>query len=103
MIRPRLPNDSPFAGRVGIPRWGAIIFGDTAAPHQHLAQATLRAVENRVPVVRVANTGISAVITPDGAIAWQGPLFEEAWHVATVAGRSGRTVYTRVGDVFVGP
>jgi len=77
-------------------------FGDTAAPHQHLAQATLRAVENRVPVVRVANTGISAVITPDGAIAWQGPLFEEAWHVATVAGRPGRTVYTRVGDVFVG-
>jgi apolipoprotein N-acyltransferase len=77
-------------------------FGDTAAPHQHLAQATLRAVENRVPVVRVANTGISAVITPDGAIAWQGPLFEEAWHVATVAGRPGRTLYTRVGDVFVG-
>jgi apolipoprotein N-acyltransferase len=62
----------------------------------------LRAVENRVPVVRVTNTGISAVITPDGAIAWQGPLFEEAWHVATVAARSGRTVYTRVGDVFVG-
>jgi apolipoprotein N-acyltransferase len=59
-------------------------------------------VENRVPVVRVANTGISAVITPDGAIAWQGPLFEEAWHVATVAGRPGRTLYTRVGDVFVG-
>src|SRR5207247_2622711 len=56
-------------------------FGRTSAPYQHLAQATLRAVENRVPLVRVANTGISAVVEPDGRIRWQGPLGETVEHV----------------------
>ncbi|MBO7238159.1 MAG: apolipoprotein N-acyltransferase [Elusimicrobiaceae bacterium] len=43
-------------------------FFDTAAPHQHLAAAVLRAVESRRTVLRAANTGISAVIAPTGEI-----------------------------------
>src|SRR5262249_53385352 len=39
-------------------------FGTSSAPYQHLAMATLRAVENRVPILRAANTGVSAVILP---------------------------------------
>ena len=43
-------------------------FGDTAAPWQHLAQAQLRAVETGLPIVRAANTGISAWIDRTGEI-----------------------------------
>ncbi|WP_202396174.1 apolipoprotein N-acyltransferase [Stappia sediminis] len=43
-------------------------FGETSGPYQHFAQARLRAVEQGIPVVRAANTGISAVIDPYGRI-----------------------------------
>ena len=75
-------------------------YGRTSAPYQHLAQVTFRAVENRVPLVRAANTGISAFIDPDGQIRWQGPLYETAWHVDEVRWPDVRTFYTRFGDVF---
>ena len=41
-------------------------FGDTAAPHQHYANAVLRAIEEGVPVIRAANSGISGAIAPTG-------------------------------------
>jgi len=75
-------------------------YGRTSAPYQHLAQVTFRAIENRVPLVRSANTGISAFIDPDGRIRWQGPLYETAWHVDEVSWPGVRTFYTRFGDVF---
>src|SRR5262249_34838010 len=76
-------------------------YGNASAPYQHLAQAAFRTVENRVPMVRAANTGISAVIDADGQIRWEGPLFETLWHVDEVRWPGIRTFYTRYGDVFV--
>jgi apolipoprotein N-acyltransferase len=76
-------------------------FGDTSAPHQHLAMVTLRAVENRVPVVRAANTGISAIVDVDGRIRWQTALFEPTTRVDQVEWLTVRTLYTRYGDLFV--
>jgi apolipoprotein N-acyltransferase len=77
-------------------------FGRTSAPHQHLAMVTLRAVENRVPIVRAANTGVSAIVDIDGRIRWRTPLFEEAARIDTVAWPGIQTFYTRHGDVFAG-
>jgi apolipoprotein N-acyltransferase len=76
-------------------------FGRTSAPYQHLAMVTLRAIENRVPIVRVANTGFSAMVEPDGRIRWRTGLFEPAWRVDDVRWTGTATLYTQFGDVFV--
>jgi apolipoprotein N-acyltransferase len=76
-------------------------FGNSRAPLQHLSMATVRAIENRVPLVRVANTGISAVVSPDGAIELSIPLGARGVRVAEIgAARRRDTFYTRHGDWF---
>ena len=77
-------------------------YGRTAAPRQHQVQASFRAIENRVPLVRAANTGISAIVDPDGRLRWQSPLFETIAHTEEIRWPRVRTFYTRFGDVFVG-
>ena len=49
-------------------------YGDSAGPYQHLVAARLRAVEEGIAIVRAANTGISALISPGGNILGQLPL-----------------------------
>ena len=74
-------------------------FGDTPGPRQHLAQARLRAVEEGLPLVRDANTGISAVIDPHGRIIASLPLDTEAVLDADLPARIvGGTLYGALGD-----
>jgi apolipoprotein N-acyltransferase len=61
-----------------------------------------RAVENRVPLVRATNTGISAIIDSRGRMHGTTPLFEEAVLAGEVIPGSERTFYTRHGDLFAG-
>jgi len=75
-------------------------FGKSAAPYQHLAMAALRAVENRIYLVRAANTGITAIVSPTGQILSQTDLFMEAALTGSIHLRKGETFYTRYGDVF---
>jgi len=59
-------------------------FGNSSAPHQHFAMARLRAVENRQPLIRVANTGITAVITPSGKVNYRLPQYTEGTEFFTL-------------------
>ncbi len=75
-------------------------FGDTAAPHQHLAMARMRSVEFRRPLVRAANSGISAIIDERGEIVAELGLFRSGVIVARIRPRTGETVYGKTGDLF---
>jgi len=75
-------------------------FGRTAAPYQHFSMAVFRAVENRVPVARAANTGISGFIDAKGRILDTSAIFTTAYLTRTLTPGSVKTFYTRYGDVF---
>jgi apolipoprotein N-acyltransferase len=75
-------------------------FGRSSAPYQHLVMEAMRAVENRVPLVRAANTGFSAVVTPDGQVHAHTALYETTYLVADLAWPDVASFYTQYGDVF---
>jgi apolipoprotein N-acyltransferase len=75
-------------------------YGESSAPYQSLAMAAMRSVETKTPMVRVANTGVSAIITPTGEILHRTPLFKRGTEIETVGWRPTRTVYTIAGDLF---
>jgi apolipoprotein N-acyltransferase len=75
-------------------------YGRSSAPYQVLAMAAMRSVETKVPMVRAANTGISAIIEPSGRITNRTPLFKRGTEIEEVPWRTEHTVYTKVGDLF---
>jgi apolipoprotein N-acyltransferase len=74
-------------------------FGISSGPYQHLQQARLRAIEQGLPVVRAANTGISAVIDPMGRIVARLGLGVEGVLDSTLPSAIAPTIYARSGDI----
>ncbi|MFB2593730.1 apolipoprotein N-acyltransferase [Paracoccus sp. p4-l81] len=73
-------------------------FGQAAGPYQHLAQARLRAVENGLPVLRAANTGVSAVIDGRGRLLASLPLGQAGFIDHALPAPLPPTLYARLGD-----
>jgi apolipoprotein N-acyltransferase len=76
-------------------------FGDSAGPHQHFASARLRAVEEGLPLVRAANTGISAVIDPYGRVLASLPLGREGVLDAGLPDALAATPFARFGNAVL--
>lgn len=77
-------------------------FGALTGPYQHLAQARLRAIEQGLPVVRVANTGVTAIIDARGQITASLPLNTMGALDGMVPGALPPTPYARFGDAPMG-
>ncbi len=73
-------------------------FGNWSGPYQHLSQARIRAIEQGVPMIRAANTGVSAVIDGAGRILAHIPLNEAGFVDAYVPAPLRLTLYSRTGD-----
>lgn len=76
-------------------------FGKVAGPYQHLAQARFRAIEQGLPMVRAANTGVSAVIDARGQVIASLPLGQAGWIDAELPGALPPTLYRQWGDMPV--
>jgi apolipoprotein N-acyltransferase len=74
-------------------------FGISTGPYQHLQQTRMRAIEEGLPVVRAANTGISAVIDPLGRIVARLGLGLEGVLDSSLPSAIPPTIYARVGDI----
>jgi apolipoprotein N-acyltransferase len=74
-------------------------FGLSSGPYQHFQQARVRAIEEGLPLVRAANTGISAVVDPVGRIVDSLPLGVQGVIDAPLPQPIGAPTYSRVGDV----
>jgi apolipoprotein N-acyltransferase len=118
MSLPGLPAVSPlicyeviFPARVADrnrrPRWLLNItndgwYGQSPGPYQHFASARLRAVEEGLPLVRVANTGISAIVDPYGRVLDELPLGAQGLIDGPLPlALAGPTPYGRFGNTVV--
>ena len=76
-------------------------FGRSTGPWQHLAQARLRAIEQGLPLVRAANSGISAVIDARGRTLGMLPLMEKGVVDSPLPQALPPTLYARLGDFWL--
>lgn len=76
-------------------------FGQTTGPYQHFAQARLRAIEQGLPLIRVANTGVSAIVDPYGRVLQSLPLGVEGVIDGLLPKPAASTIYARFGRFLV--
>ena len=76
-------------------------FGTLSGPFQHAAQARLRAVEQGLPLARVANTGVTEMIDARGRITASLPFGTDGYVDAALPGALPATPYARFGEIPV--
>ncbi len=91
------PDEPSFLLNVTNDAW----FGRTPGPFQHFAQARMRAIETGLPLVRAANTGISAVVDGYGTVLEELTVFDRGVVDAGLPNHLGTTIYETFGDVPV--
>ncbi|QWR78831.1 apolipoprotein N-acyltransferase [Candidatus Magnetomonas plexicatena] len=97
LVRKFYRNGGDFIVTISNDAW----FGNTSGPYQHLAMAVFRAVENGKYLIRATNTGISAIVGPNGRILQKTSLFERAVLTGDIYKSAGNmTFYTVFGDIF---
>ena len=74
-------------------------FGTSAGPYQHFQQARVRAIEEGLPLIRAANSGISAVIDPVGRVVASLPLGNVGLLDSALPKPVQITIYARIGDL----
>jgi len=100
-VRRFVKNGARFLVNITNDAW----FGKTSAPYQHLEGSIFRAAENKVPLIRAANTGVSCIIDHTGRVVKyvevsKDKLFVEGFCIGEIHPSFYRTFYTRFGDVF---
>ena len=96
LIREAVADGSQLLTTITNDAW----YGQSSAPYQHFALASMRAIEEGRYLARAANTGISGVVDPYGRVVRQSAIFEQAGMVETVRILTTRTIYSRIGDAI---
>jgi apolipoprotein N-acyltransferase len=76
-------------------------FGISSGPYQHLQQARVLAIEEGLPLVRAANSGVSAVVDPFGRVLRSLPLGSEGVLDSALPRPIAATIYVRIGDLWL--
>lgn len=101
-IFPRLARDSVQDGaQLLVLSTNDSWFLDSTGTTKHLASSVFRAIENNRYLVRAGNTGISAIIDPNGQIITALGALEEGYISGDVEFISEYSLYTKVGDIVV--
>lgn len=76
-------------------------FGDSIEPHQHMQIAQMRALETGRYMLRVTNTGITAIVSPDGIIVKKAPMFKKTVLRGSIFPMGNNTFYAQLGDTVI--
>ena len=96
LVRQFVQREAKFLVNITNDAW----FGRTSSPFQHARIAVFRAIENRIPIVRCANTGVSMFIDPFGRTSQVTKIFEPALIIETIPLHGEGTFFTRYGNLF---
>ena len=105
LFAPLICYEIIFPARLNAPRPNAILnvtndgwFGRTIGPHQHFAQSRMRSIEEGLPLIRAANTGISALVDGKGRVIAALALYESGVLDAVLPAPERATFYARHGN-----